>query len=322
MIKKVLYYDIPGDLTYEEELLAAWGLQSSVQLFRSNPETEDFADAMQRTGAEAAAINFVPIDESVLNRLPDLKILALESIGFDCVDLEAAKRHNVYVTHVPGYCSEEVALHALSLLLCLERRILYWDRNVRNGNWSVTGGFPMHRLTGQKAGLVYFGSIPGKLAPWLKALGMEVLVYAPTKSAEFLAQYGCRKADSLEELLRESDVVSLHCPLIQGVTDHLIGREELKQMKKTAFLINTSRGGVIDETALISALKEGTICGAAVDVLEHEAEGKSELIGLENCIVTPHVGYLSEDSDRECRRRCLKQIIQVLIDREIPDDAL
>ena len=141
---------------------------------------------------------------------------------------------------------------------------------------------------------------------------MEILVYAPTKTAAYLAEYGCRKADTMEQLLQEADFVSLHCPLIPDVTYHLMNEKAFAKMKPTAFLINTSRGSVVDEEALVKALKEHQIQAAAIDVIEDEMSENSRLFGLENCILTPHAAFMSEDSFYEGRRRSLEHLVERL----------
>jgi D-3-phosphoglycerate dehydrogenase len=160
------------------------------------------------------------------------------------------------------------------------------------------------------------------MVPILKAMEMDIICYAPTKTAEYLAQFGVKKVDTLEQLLKESDFVSLHTPLIPGVTYHLMGEEQFRMMKELAYFINTARGSVVDEPALVKALKEGWIKGAAVDVIENEADETSELFEIENCVITPHAAFVSEDSFAEARIIALKQLTERLHDNKVPTNLV
>ena len=186
--------------------------------------------------------------------------------------------------------------------------------------WDDMAGYDAPRPQGQTAGLVFFGSIAQALTPMLGSIGMEVVAYAPTKSPAFLASHGVTKAESLEELLEKSDVVSLHCPLVD-VTRDIICARTLRLMKPTAFFVNTSRGGCVVEEDLAQALTDGTIRAAAVDVKRDETNAKSPLVGLDNCIVTPHCAYHSSDSYTEMRTRALKNALEAL-DGLKPGDAV
>jgi len=157
---------------------------------------------------------------------------------------------------------------------------------------------------------------------------MDVQVWAPTKTADYLGQFGVTKIETLEELLKTSDFVSMHCPFVMNdspgrpATYHMMGEEQFKMMKPDAFFVNTARGAVVDEPALVKALKEGWIKGAAVDVIEDEANEKSELFELENTIVTPHAAFVSFDSFQDARIISLKQVVQLLHEKRVPDNIV
>ncbi len=231
------------------------------------------------------------------------------------MDIEAATEHGICVTNIPGFCADEVSLHAVGFAIDLARKITYFDRTVQAGKWDPLLGYKTYRLKDKVFGMVFFGEIPKRMVAPLKALGLSILVYAPTKSREFLEEYGCEKAETLDELLKKSDFVSMHCPLIENVTYHMMGENEFKKMKKTAFFINTARGSVVDEAALVNALKTGEIKAAAVDVIEDEMDEKSELFGLDNCILTPHAAFMSEDAFYEGRYRALEHLAQRLSEK-------
>ena len=270
-------------------------------------------------GTEGLVVEWGSVPAWVFKENPQLKCVADMSIGYDNIDVDAATESGAFVTNVPGYCTYDVALHALSLICDLYRKVSYRDRLVRSGRWDDMAGYPVWRPRGKTAGLVYFGSIARALVPMLHGIGMNVAVYAPTKKREFIEEYGCKKVDSVDDLFAMSDVVSLHCPLV-GETEGLVNARTLALMKPTAFLVNTARGGCVDEEALAEALKNGTIAAAALDVIRDEARCRSPLIGLENVVITPHAAYLSEDSYAELRSRaflnCLSGVLgETPIDR-------
>ncbi|KFJ04683.1 C-terminal binding protein [Bifidobacterium subtile] len=298
------------DLAFERELLVQWGIDD-INLIEIN-DSRPLDAHVNEYQAAGALLTYEPATADVLARCPSLRIISLESIGYDTVDIAAATAHGVQVTNVPGYCLEDVALHTLAMALDLTRQITFQDRQVRERQWDALSGYPMRRIGGLVFGLVFFGGIAMRLADMLRPLGFDVLVYAPHASDELLAEHGCRRADALDALLAESDYVSLHCPLIAGVTDNLIGAREFDIMKDSAFLINTARGGVINQQALVEALRRHVIRAAALDVVEGEGAGAGELAEIDNCILTPHSAFLSEDSFNELRERALKHIVQAL----------
>lgn len=320
---KVLYFNIDDNLDYENSLLKEWGIDD-VELIeiKDKEYKKDFVSHVKDSKADGLVVEYEQVTKEVMEQLPDLKIVSLQSIGYNNVDIKAATNLGICVTNIPGFCAEEVAVHSIGFLIDLVRKITFYDRSVRAGKWDPLLGYKTYRLTGKTFGMVFFGEIPKQMVPMLKALGLKILVYAPTKSAEYLAEFGCEKAETLEELLKTSDFVSLHCPLIQGVTYHLIGEEQLKMMKSEAFLINTARGSVVDEPALVKALKEGWIKGAGIDVIEDEANEKSDLFALENVVITPHAAFISEDSFYEGRKRALKQLVMCLSQKKRPSSLV
>lgn len=316
---KVLYYNIDDNLDYENQLLTEWGISDMELIEVKDPKgAETFVSHINETGADGIVVEYEEVTKEVMDQCPNLKQVSLQSIGYNCVDIDAATRHEIAVTNIPGFCAEEVSVHAIGFMIDLVRKITFYDRTVRDGKWDPLLGYKTYRLTGKTFGMVFFGEIPKKMVPVLKALGLEILVYAPTKTKEFLEEYGCKKAETLEELLKTSDFVSLHCPLIKDVTYHLIGEKELSLMKKEAFLINTARGSVVDEPALVKALKEGIIKGAGIDVIEDEVNETSELFELENVVITPHAAFVSEDSFYDGRKRCLEQLVQRFSKKQRP----
>lgn len=312
-----VYYNIDGGLDYENNLLREWHVSDLRLIGITERNHDNFIGDI--SGADGLVVEYEQVTHTVQESCPHLKCIALQSIGYNNIDIQAATRLGICVTNAPGFCAEEVALHAIGLIIDLTRKITFFDKSVRSGSWNPLLGYPTSRLTGKTAGLVFFGQIPQKMVPVLHALGMSVIVYAPTKTKEYLAGFGCRKAETLDELLQQSDVVSLHCPLIKDVTYHLIGETELKMMKPSAFLINTARGSVVDEQALVKALDNKWIKGAGIDVIEDETNEKSNLFRFnDNVVITPHAAFISEDSFYAARRIALEQLVQRLVNKELP----
>ena len=237
------------------------------------------------------------VDAEVLSRAARLKVIGRAGVGVDNIDVEEAERRGIKVLRTPEGPSVSVAELTVALMLCLARMIPYADRAMKEGRW-VKGELMGVELRGKKLGIVGFGRIGYEVAKRAKAFEMEVLVYDVVldKLMDRVREVGARGL-SFEELLRESDFVSIHVPLTPQ-TRRMIGEEELKAMKPTAYLINTSRGGVVDEGALLRALKEGWIAGAALDVYEVEPPTNMELIRLPNVVCTPHIGAQTAEAQR------------------------
>lgn len=318
--RKVLYYNIDDNLDYENSLLEEWGIDN-LELVEVKDKEGKKTFIEYAEGFDGVVVEYQQMTRDIIEALPDLKIITLQSIGYNNVDIEAATENGVCVTNIPGFCTEEVALHTVGMLIDLVRKITFLDKSVRSGKWDPLYGYKTYRLTGKTIGLYFFGSIPKAMVPVLKALGLKILVYAPTKTKEYLEEFGVEKADTFEELLTKSDFVSLHCPLMES-TKHLISEKELKLMKEDAYLINTARGAVVDEKALVKALKEGWIKGAAVDVIEDEDTEKSDLFELDNTVITPHAAFVSEDSFYDGRKRSLRQLILRLAKDEVPESLV
>ena len=322
MAHRVLYYTIKGDKSKAQRILDEWGLGSEIELVGVAHPTGVSPTPELMEGCEAIVGENAPMRAEQLQAAHDagVRLYASLSIGTNHIDLDEARRLGVAVTTCPGYCSRDVALHAVALMLDLMRRVSISHRQVLDGVWAPREGYMPVRPDGLTCGLVFFGGIAREVAPLAQALGMRVLVWAPTKSAEELAAAGCAKAESLDELLAASDVVSLHCPLIPQ-TERLIGARELALMKPTAFLINTARGAVVDEDALADALDNGTICAAGIDVMVHDHEPEllnQRLLRHPQCVVTPHTAYVSEPADDALRRMGMEAVAALVRGEPLP----
>ena len=254
------------------------------------------------------------IDDTLLSAAgSQLKIVANYAVGFDNIDLEAARRHNVVVTNTPGVLTEAVAEHTVALMFAAVRQIVAGDQFVRSGEYEywLPMGFLGPQLWGKTLGIVGLGRIGGWVAQ-IAAIGlrMKVIYTSPVRDEELEFRLGIKHHD-LDTVLKESDVVSIHVPLLPS-THHLIGKRELKLMKPSAYLINTSRGPVIDEEALIEALQNKTIAGAGLDVFEHEPKIPTPLKNLPNVVLTPHIASSTFEARNAMAEIAAKNILAVL----------
>jgi D-3-phosphoglycerate dehydrogenase len=269
----------------------------------------DLLDAVP--AADGLLVCYAPITARVIARMSRCRIIARYGIGVDNVDVPAATARGITVTNVPDYCIDEVSDHALALLLACARRVPWLAARVRAGGWDAGDAAPVHRLRGQVLGLVGFGKIPRKLAEKAAPLGLALLAYDPYVSAEEMRRHGVRAAD-LGALLAEADFLSVHAPLLPE-TRGLIGEAQLRAMKRTAYLINTARGPLVAEAALIRALEERWIAGAALDVLEHEPPAPDHPFRrLDSVLLTPHVAFFSQESVRELQRKAAEEVARAL----------
>ena len=235
-----------------------------------------------------------PITAEVMARMPRCRIIARYGIGVDTIDLEAATRAGIIVTNNPTYCIEEVAEHTMALLLACARKVAFYDRLVRSGRWEVPPGKPMFRLAGRTLGLVGFGNIARQVAVRAAAFGMRVLYADPFVKEGQFGEPG-KKAD-LDALLRESDFVSLHPPLTPD-TRGMMNDQAFAKMKPQAYLVNCSRGPVVDTAALVRALDAKKIAGCALDTVDPEPlPDPHPLRGRENVVFAPHAAWYSEQA--------------------------
>lgn len=287
--KVVLTDYVWESLAVEEKILA--GIGDLVPLQTKKPE--DFL--AQAADCDALLNTYAgPITADVMARMPKCRIIARYGIGVDTIDLDAATKAGIIVTNNPTYCIEEVAEHTMALLLACARKVVFYDRMVRAGRWEVPPGKPLFRLAGSTLGLVGFGNIARQVAVRAAAFGMQVLYCDPhVKEAQF--RESGRKAE-LDELLKESDFVSVHPPLMPQ-TRGMINDDAFSRMKPTAFLLNCARGPVVDTGALVRALDARKIAGCALDTVDPEPlPDPHALRNRENVIINPHVAWYSEQA--------------------------
>jgi len=261
--------------------------------------------------ADAILVTYAKLPGELLRQLTRCKAIGRFGLGVDNIDLPAAKECGIAVNYVPDYCLREVSDHAMALLLALARKVTFANKLVQSGRWEVPPIVPLRRLEGQVLGLVGFGNIPRALAPKASAFGFKVLTHDPYVAKEALAAAGVEGV-SFDQLLARSDFISVHAPLLPA-TRGLMNAAAFAKMKKGAFLINTARGPLVDETALIAALDSGHLGGAALDVVTTEPLAKdSPLIGRDNVILTPHTAFYSVEALEELQTKCASDVARVL----------
>lgn len=277
----------PGDLSWDK--------------FESIGEVEYYDrsqanEILQRVkDADVIVTNKTPLFAEIIQQCARLKVIAVTATGYNIVDVAAAKAKKIIVCNVPEYGTHSVAQHAIALLLELANRVNVNNQSVHEGGWSSSvdwsySKLPIIELKDKVLGIVGLGRIGNQTAKIAEALGMKLIFFRGNPKGVDA------KEVSLEELFKQSDFISLHCPL-RPDNEKFVNHELLSHMKVTAFLINTSRGQLIDEEALGAALKKGSIAGAALDVLSKEPPPKDHpLIGLDNCIITPHTAWLSKEA--------------------------
>lgn len=308
----VIFTDHPStDLDLELSLLNEAGIVGRL-LDPGRSLSDQLADA------RAIVTCFEQVTAEMIRAPQQLEVIARFGIGVDNIDVDCASERCVPVVNVPSYCQDEVAEHVLACLLALARRLCVLDRTVRAGGWSIEPAMPTYRVTGKTLGLVGFGTIAQAIAARAAGLGLDVVAHDPWVPMETIAEAGVRPVD-LEQLLEDSDFVSLHTALNKQ-TRGLIGRAELQRMRGRAYLMNASRGAVVDLEALAQALREGWIAGAALDVFDPEVPPVDHpLVGLPNLLLTPHVAFYSEESMLDLRRLTIRNVVAALAGRSLPD---
>jgi len=251
------------------------------------------------TGADALVVDVnTPVTAATLETLDDLRVVARAGVGIENIDVAAAADNGVTVTNAPDYCTREVATHTVTLLLDCIRTVAAYDRDVRDGNWGWERTRPVHRIRGRTLGLVSFGPIARRVREQMRGFDVDVVAYDPYVDAEHMADAGVETV-TLDELYARADYVSLHAPLTDS-TREMVDGAALEAMQDHAMLVNTGRGGLIDEDALAVALRDGDIGAAGLDVLWTEPPTEAHpLVGLDNCVITPHAAWYSEEAREE-----------------------
>lgn len=281
----------PGDLSWEP--LKELGEVTVYE--RTAPK-----DVCKRAeGSEVVFTNKVVLDEAVLEKLPSLKYIGVLATGYNVVDVEAAARKGIVVTNIPAYSTSSVAQMAFAHILNIVQRVGYYAQEVSNGKWSRQADFsfwdaPLHELEGKKMGIIGFGNTGRATARIAVGFGLDVYAYTSKSAMELPADV--HKCPSMDELFRKCDIVSLHCPLTE-TTRELVDARKLDLMKSSAILINTGRGGLVNEQDLADALNSGKIAAAGLDVLSSEPpRADNPLLKARNCFITPHQAWATKEA--------------------------
>jgi len=304
----VLMLDFFEETKIEEEVLG--DLADVVRVDPTSPVDDIVTRA--RT-ADAILLGLTPVDRQFIGHLERCRILARYGTGTDAVDVAAAHEAGIVVTNVPNFAVEEVAIHALTLALALIRRLPASIEQVRAGAWDFRAIGPVRRVSTMRFGVVGLGRIGLRLSELARAVGFDVVGTSLGETSG--VAHGMRLA-TLDELLAASDIVSLHVPL-SGGTRHLIDGRRLGLMKRGALLINTSRGGIVDTQALLAALRSGHLGGAGIDTVEGEPPTDPALAEAPDLLITPHVGFFSDESVAEMRTKAARQVRLALEGRPV-----
>ncbi len=306
MSRKVLVTDHAWpSLDIEREILAGVGAELVVALRGDAAELVELA-----VDVDAILTNWKPVPPAALDASPGCLVVSRYGVGLDNIPVGQATELGILVTNVPDFCLEEVSDHAMALLLACARRVVTFARATHAGVWDLSAGRGLPRLREQTLGLIGFGSIAQALVPKARGFGMRVLAYTPRVTPSTRADV--ELTNDLDRVLAEADYVSLHAPATPE-TAGLVAERELRLMKPSAYLINTSRGALVDEDALFQALTERWIAGAALDVLRQEPPPADHpLLRLDNAIVTPHAAFYSETAIAELQAKAARNVADVL----------
>lgn len=260
---------------------------------------------------DALMVQYAKVPESLIRQLNRCKVIARYAAGVDGIDLEAAGKKGIYVVNVRDYCTEEVAVHALTMLLALSQKITEYDRKVKCGIWNYKVGLPCAGLSEKIVGIIGYGKIGEAYAKKIQSFCKKVWVASSHANRDILLREGLELKPQ-EEIIAQADYISLHAPLTEE-NRHMFHKETFRKMKSSACLINVARGGLICEEDLAWALKEGQIAGAALDVMEEEPPQKhNPLLGLDNVILTPHVAWYSKRAQERLQTAIAEEVARVL----------
>jgi Phosphoglycerate dehydrogenase and related dehydrogenases len=265
----------------------------------------------QTTDSDGVFVQYANISRRVIENMKHCRAIVRYGIGIDCVDVKAATDHGIMVVNVPDYGLQDVADHTVTLLLSAARKIVLLNNEVKAGNWDYKKAKPVSRLEGKTLGLIAFGHIARMVAARAKPFGLHVQAYDPGLDEEALQKYAVTRVD-FDTLLATSDFISLHAPLLPS-TRNMLNKEAFRQMKKNAVLINTARGGLVDEEALVMALQKGCLAGAALDVTLNEPINiNNPLLSMDNVIITPHSAWYTEEAQKSLQLNATADMVRAL----------
>jgi len=307
-----------GDWSIEERVCKAHGMDFKYAQCKTDDEVVAFAK-----DAEALGILDYDMTAELMDRLPKCKMMVRYGIGFDTIDVPAATERGIVVCNLPDYCQPEVATHAFALLMDLNRQVTFLDRNIRNGVWKGNDGYPFHRLSAMTVGTFGIGSIARVFIKYVReGYGSRLIAYDPYAPDSVFEANGVERV-TFDELLAQSDVISIHVPLTEE-TRNIFNKDTIAKMKDGAYLINTSRGPIVNQDDLVEALKTGRIKAAGMDVLEREPvlDTNEECYKVNNIIITPHSAYNSVEAKLEQHEKAALSAVEVCINNKVPYNAV
>jgi D-3-phosphoglycerate dehydrogenase len=294
------------DLDAEREVLGGIG----VRVLDARDLDREGVLAAART-AVALLVDYFRCDAEAIAGLQRCRVICQYGMGLDAIDVDAATRAGIVVTHTPGYCTGDLADHAVALMLAATRRLVRYDASVRAGEWDYNVGMPLRRFSGGTVGLIGLGAVGRTVARRLSGFDVRILAVDDGVDDDAFAAAGAERA-TLARVLAESDVISVHAPLTDE-TRGLVGEQALRAVKPGAILVNTARGAIVDAAALQRALDRGQLAGAALDVLESEPPDPGDpLLHRQDVTLTPHAGFLSVQSLQDAQRTAAEEVRRVL----------
>ena len=275
-----------------------------------------YLDKMQ--SADVLIVRIGKCDATVIENSPKLKVIGRTGVGYDSVDVKKASELGIPVVITPGANNRSVAEHAVAMMFAIAKNLVEGQKELCAGNWEIRGARKAFELEGKTAGILGLGAIGKETAKICRGCGMKIAAYDPFLSKEQIEKFGAEYYEDYEELLKNSDVVTIHVPL-NAQTRHMIGRAQLEKMKKTAIIINCSRGGIINERDLVQALKEGVIAGAGTDVFCSEPPAAEDpLLNCPNLIVSPHSAAQTREAVVRMAQMCVKGCLAVAQGKKWP----
>ena len=295
-----------GDIELETKILKS--IDAEI-IHTGNLSKPDALEAAKE--ADAVMVTLQKVTGDIIASMKRCRVISRLGTGLDTIDIPAATAAGIWVTYVPDYSIDEVSAHAIALLMSLARGIPFLAQATRDGTWNSAAWGPIYRLRDQTLGVLGLGRIGQSTAEKGRGLGLKVIAHDPYANAEIAERLGVRLVD-LDTLTRESDYISLHSPLLDS-TYHIVNADFLAKMKPTAYIINAARGPLIDEDALLEAVRNGTIAGAGLDVLAIEPiDPNSPLLKEDRILVTPHAAWYSEEAKLDLRARGAEEVVRVL----------
>jgi len=312
-VKFVITDYIEDNLEYEKRYTDRLGVYFEYHQLKKVSQDE-LLDCIR--DAEIILVNMVPITEEVIEELENCRVILRHGIGYDNVDIEAATKAGIVVANYPDYCTRDVAEQAITLMMACQRKLPLQQnllsRSVEAQKWIFKDIYPVYRLEGQKVGIIGFGRIGSSVYSMLSGFGVDFLICDPYISEIRVKEYGIGTVP-FEKVISEADMITIHCPLNWEDTYHLFDEPQFQNMKETAILVNTARGGIVNLDALDTALTQGHLAGAGIDVYEVEPPPQ-DLAILRNpkAICTPHLSWLSEEAGWDIRRSYMDDIDRFL----------